>query len=104
MKVDGIQQNPKQTIWNFSSRVLSNEEYTLLQFGLKHGLAIKPKENDILASAEALWDQIERKQLCKESVYYTRRAKNYIREMAFNLLNLDHQQVFKDKKKNPNYK
>ena len=49
-------------------------------------------------STEALWDQIERKQLCKDGVYHTRRAK-HIQAMAFNLLNLVDQQVFKDKKK-----
>ena len=94
-----MRQNLKQTIWNLSSRVLSNEESTLLQFGLKYGLTVKPQENDILASAEAVWDQIERKQIYKDGVYHTRRAKNYIRAMAFNLLNLDDQQIFKDKKK-----
>ena len=96
---DGTCDNPNQTIWNLSSHVLTNEEYQLLQYGLKHGLASKPRDNDILASAEALWDQIETKNLCKDGAYYQRTAKNSLRAMAFNIINLEDRQIYKDKAK-----
>ena len=91
--------NPNKTIWNFSSHTLSNEEHDTLKFGLKHGLARAPSEDDILASAESLWYQIESKGLCKDGAFYQRQAKNHLRAMAFNLINVNDQQVYKDKKR-----
>ena len=98
-KLEGTMNNPNKTIWNFSSHILSNEEHETLKFGLRHGIAKQPDENDILASAEALWHQISSKELCKEGPSYQRRAKNHLRAMAFNLINLEEQQVYKDKRK-----
>ena len=96
---EGTQENPNKTIWNFSSHILTNEEYETLKFGLKHGLAKQPYEDDILASAESLWYQIESKGICKEGAYYQRQAKNQLRAMAFNLINLEEKQIYEDKKK-----
>ena len=98
-KTEGTKENPNKTIWNFSSHMLNNEEHETLKFGLRHGLATKPTEDVILASAESLWYQIENKGLCKAGSYYHRQAKNHLRAMAFNLINVDEKQVFKDKKK-----
>ena len=70
-----------------------------MKYGMKHGLARKPDENEILASSEALWDQIETEGLCKEGVYYQRQAKNCIRAMAFNLIYMEKTQIYRDKKK-----
>ena len=57
------------------------------------------KESDILASAESVWDQISRNNFCKESHYHVERAKNSLRAIAFNLIDFDNNQVYKDKKK-----
>ena len=51
-----------------------------MKYGLKHGLARKPDENEILASAEALWDQIAMRN-------------------GFNLVNMEGTQIYRDKKK-----
>ena len=56
-------------------------------------------ESDILASAESVWDQISRNNICKESHYHVERAKNSLRALAFNLIDFDNNQVYKDKKK-----
>ena len=96
---EGTRQNPRKTIWNLSTRTLSNEEYKLLQYGLNHGLAMQPVDNHLMASAESLWDQIERSKICKENIHDIRKAKNYIRAMTFNLINLNDKQIFADKKK-----
>ena len=98
-EVEGTTNNPNQTIWNFSSHALENEEYETLQYGLKHGIANRAKDEEILAAAEALWDQIETKNLCKQGNNYVRQAKNCIRAMAFNLIYIDNQQMYKDAKK-----
>ena len=60
-QIEGTEENPNQTIWNFSAQVLTNLEEATLKFGLKHGIAKRPDEDDILASAEAVWHQIQTK-------------------------------------------
>ena len=96
---DGIKENPNNTIWNLTSRTLSNDEYQVLRYGLNHGLATHQKETDILANAESIWDQINRNNVCKESNNHVERAKNSLRAMAFSLIDLENKQIFKDKKK-----
>ena len=53
----------------------------------------------MLPSIESVWDQLPRKSLLKENYDSVNRAKNFLRELAFNLIDLDNQKVFKDKKK-----
>ena len=77
---------------------MTNEEYQTLKFGLNHGLAQRPNEEEILASAEALWYQIQSKGICKDGDYYQRQAKNTLRAMAFNL-SVDEKQVYEDKRR-----
>ena len=75
-KEEGVKENPDNTIWNLITRVLSNEEYQVLCYGLNHGLATYHKQNDILTSVESVWDQINRKNICKETQNHIERAKN----------------------------
>ena len=67
---------------------MKNEECKILRYGLNHGIATNLKESDILASAESVWDQISRNNICKESHYHVERAKNSLRALAFNLTDL----------------
>ena len=78
---------------------MKNEECKILRYGLNHGIATNLKESDILASAESVWDQISRNNICKESHYHVEGAKNSLRALAFNLINFDNNQVGKGKKK-----
>ena len=73
---DGTYPNPNVTITNLSSRILTNDEYETLQYGLKHGIAIKRKDNEIFAIAEDIYDQIDRKGLCKENQISIQPLKN----------------------------
>jgi hypothetical protein len=98
-KTEGTRENPNKTIWNFSSHVLTDEEHDTLKYGLRHGIAKQPDEYEILASAEAVWNQIASKELCKDGGSYQRRAKNHLRAMAFNLINIQEDQIYKDKRK-----
>ena len=73
---DGLENNPNNIIWNLTSRALSNEEYEVLRYGLNHGLATHQNTSDIIATAESVWDQISRQNLCKETHSHIKRAKN----------------------------
>ena len=88
----------RNTIWNLTARVLSNEEYQALCYGLNHGWAAcqKIKRN---SSVESVCDQIDKKNICKETQNYIEIARNLRRALAFSLIDLDNCQVFRDKKK-----
>ena len=73
---DGLKENPNNVIWNLTSGILSNEEHQVLRCGFNHGIATNLKESDILTSAESVWDQISRNNICKESHYCVERANN----------------------------
>ena len=47
----------------------------MLNYGLKHGVAIKPKENDVFAFTGDIFDQINRKGLCKDNLNSVQRLK-----------------------------
>ena len=86
-------------VWNLSSRNLTNEEFDVLSYGLNHGLATNLSCNDVLPSMGSVWDQLTRKNLLKENYHSINQAKNCLRALAFNLIHLDSQKVFKDKRK-----
>ena len=87
-----IQIYPNFTITNLSSRVLTNHEYETLQYGLKHCTVIKPKDNEIFPIAEDIYDQIDRKSLCKENHIS-------IQGFTFNILDKDDKTDYSDFKK-----
>ena len=98
-EINGINENPNSIITNLSSRTINNEEYKILTYGLNHVIAVSAKQNNILASSEALWDQLERNKCVKENFRSIQRAKNAIRAMSFSLLHMDSKQLAKDKSK-----
>ena len=68
-----------------------------LSYGLKHGIAIPLKQKNISASSEALWDQAECRNFLKEKFSSMQTTKNSIGAMSFSLVDLDAQQITKDK-------
>ena len=53
----------------------------------------------MLPSMESVCDQFTRNNLLKEKYHSINRTKNCLRTLAFDLIDLDHQKVFKDKRK-----
>ena len=62
---DGINENPNELITNLCGRELTNDEVEVLKLGLKHGFAIRPREDEMIVVAENIWEQIERKGFLK---------------------------------------
>ena len=85
----GIHPNPNITIANLPNRVLRNGIYKVVRYGLKHDIATKPKESDVFAFAEDIFDQINRKGLWKENLNSVQRIKNALIGFSFNVLDID---------------
>ena len=47
---------------------------------------------------ESVLDQLTRSNLLKENYHSINRAKNFLHALAFSLIDLDNQNIFKDKK------
>ena len=73
--------------------------YCALQYGLKYGIATQPKDSDLIASAESVWEQINSHGWLKNSFFKVERAKNTIRAFVFNILDFDNARVRTDNKK-----
>ena len=61
----------------------------MVRYGLKNGIATKPKENDVFAFAEDIFDQINRKGLWEENLNSVQRIKNTLIGFSFNVLDID---------------
>ena len=61
----------------------------MVRYGFKHGIATKPKENDVFAFAEDIFDQINRKGLWEENLNSVQRIKNTLIGFSFNVLDID---------------
>ena len=73
---DGLTPNRNRIITNMSSHILSNDEYNILQYGLKHGISTSPKSSTVLAYSEDIWDQIRRSNIHYNSEYAKMKIKN----------------------------
>jgi hypothetical protein len=52
-------------------------------------LATRPKESDIIASAESIWDQLQHKTLNPDSFIKQQKIKNSIKALACNFFYFD---------------
>ena len=88
--------NPNTIITNLSNHVLTEGEYDVLQYKLKHGLATRPKENDILAYAEDIWEQIDKTNICNNNFRSKSKSEIALQGMTFNLINIEDSRICKD--------
>ena len=90
-KENKIQENLNPVATNLSSHDLSNEELSILKFGLKHGLATRPNESNILSYTKDIWEQIEKANICCNEMCSKAKIKNSLRGLAFNLIKIKQQ-------------
>ena len=86
---DGIRKNPNQTITNLSDTELSDDEIAVLKFGLKHGLLIRPKENEMIAVMEDIYDQTVRQDLLKKGNISKHCVQTALKSFTYSYLDLD---------------
>ena len=93
---DGISVNPNEVINNLSGRPLSDSEVEVLKLGLKHGIALRPREDDMIVIAESIWEQINRQVICQEDRISKTRAKTALKAFTSSYLDLDFRQFSLD--------
>jgi hypothetical protein len=70
----------------------------MLCFGLKRGLVTLPKESDIIAATESIWDQLHHNNLIPDSFIKQQKIKNSIKALACNFLDFDDRKLTQDSK------
>ena len=68
---------------------LNDDEIPVLKLGLKHGLFIRPKENEMVAVVEDIYDQIVRRDLLKKDNISKHRVKTALKSFTYSYLDLD---------------
>ena len=85
----GITNNPNEIINNLTGETITNEEESILRYGLKHGLATRPKETDVTAAAESIWQQLKKANLLPDSYTKQQKVKHSIKALACNMIDFD---------------
>ena len=86
---DGIQQNPNKIITNLTNINPSNDEISGLELGLKHGVLMWPKEPEMIAIVENIWEQIQNHNILKNDHISKVRAKTPLKCFVYNYLDPD---------------
>ena len=95
---DGLQNSPNNLISNLTGKTLSDTEIEILKYGLKHGIATRPSEVEMIVITENIWDQIEQKGLCNHFVK-RERVKTALRAFTYSYIDIYDKQYSHDKKK-----
>ena len=96
---DAIEENPNDTIINLSGRTLSPDEINVLKLGLRHGIATRPNQFEIMAVSEDVWDQISRLNKFKDGRHIQDKIKNSLRSFTYSCIDLDLCEFNTDSKK-----
>ena len=95
---EGIHNNPNDLITNLTNVTLSNNEIEILKYGLKHGLAIRPKESEMIVIMEDIYEQILWYNAIKDSYISQERLKTALKAFTFNYLDIDDKRYIQDSK------
>ena len=96
---DGIHNNPNEVVTNLTDTTLSNYEIEILKYGLKHGVAIRPRDSEMIVIMEDICDQIMRHNVVKDSYISTERLKTTLKAFTLNYLDIDDRLYFRDNKR-----
>ena len=92
------QRNPNKIITNLPNNNLKPDEISVLELVLKHGVLLRPKEPEMIAIVENLWEQIEKHNISKDDHITKVRAQTALKLFTYNCLDLDIKQYFSDNK------
>ena len=96
---DGTKKNPNKLITNLTDEVLCKDEIEVLTLGIKHGIALRPREEDILPVMEGFFEKVKNLGVIKKNYMATERIKYALRSFAYNLIEIDDKQFYLDSKR-----
>ena len=96
---EGTSKNPNKLITNLTDISLTREEEEVLSLGLEQGIALRPREEDVLPAIEGLFHRIKESNVIKSNYMATERVKYALRSFAYNLIDLDDKNFYQDSKK-----
>ena len=64
---DGIKKNTNNVITNLTRFELTEDEVEVLHFGVKHNVLSRPKESEMVATVEYVWEQIDNNNILQEN-------------------------------------
>ena len=96
MKNCSIEQNPNKIITKLKKINLSNDEISVVERGLEHGVLMRPKELVMIAIVENILEQKQNHGILKNDPISKVRAKTALKYFAYNYLDLDVTQFISD--------
>ena len=93
---EGVHNNPNDLITNLTNVILSNNKIEILKYGLKHDLAIRPKESEMIVIMEDIYEQIQQHNAITDSYISQERLKTTLKAFTFNYLNVDDKRYIHD--------
>ena len=96
--MDGIKPNPNQLVTNLANFELSVDEVSVLRLGLKHCLLVRPKEPEMIAIVEDVWNQIIQRNALKDKHFAKHRVQTALKSFTYSYLDLDSKQFLNDQK------
>ena len=95
---DYTQGNPNKIFTNLINITLTQDEISVLEIGLKHGVLLRPKVPEMIAIAENAWEQIEIHNILQANDISQVRAQTALESFTYNCLDLDIKQYISDNK------
>ena len=96
---NGTKKNPNNLITNLTDETLTREETDVLMLGLNHGIALHPREDEILPVIEGLFSRIKDLNIIRNSHMATERVKYALRSFAYNFIEIEDKNFHKDAKR-----
>ena len=93
-----IKENQNKIITNLTNIDLSNDEISVLELGLKHGLLTRPKELKMIPIVENVWEQIQNQGVLKNDHISKVSAIAALKSFTYNYLDLDVKQLISGSK------
>ena len=94
----GIHNNPRNIISNLTNVTLPNNKIEIFKYGLKHGLAIRQNESEMIVIMEDIYEQILQHNAIKNSYISNERLKTTMKAFTFNYLDIDDKSYISDSK------
>ena len=94
----GIHNNPRNIISNLTNVTLPNNKIEIFKYGLKHGLAIRQNESEMIVIMEDISEQILQHNAIKNSYISNERLKTTMKAFTFNYLDIDDKSYISDSK------